>query len=398
VGLEIERKFLVADTTIVDGLDGVAISQAYLLDNPACVIRVRRAGDRGLVTIKGAAIGITRPEYEYEIPLVDADTILATVGTGRLVEKTRYHLPDDEITWEIDVFGGENAGLVVAEVELTDEKQVVSEPAWLGPEVTDDPRYLNVNLARHPFRDWSGDDSQAASRLPIDGLGDINLADLLDQAGCPLCRLRRDSTDRYLRALLWEGVNDISFRERLTTGRGFCRKHAHAVLATDRAQSGGSLGAAILLTSAIRIRLAELQRLPVNRTRRAREAIRAASEPPDCPICGHVAAAERMTIERLLARLTDPAWRAAIASAELCLDDLLRMWSTATDRRVEQWPEVATAQLARIERLVTRLDSFAYHSSHDRRHLQTDSERAAADEAAAFLGPGSDQAGRVSGR
>jgi CYTH domain-containing protein len=386
VGLEIERKFLVADPTIVDGLDGVAISQAYLLDDPACVIRVRRAGDRGFVTIKGAAIGITRPEYEYEIPLVEADTILATMGPDRLVEKTRYHLPIDQVTWEIDVFGGANTGLVVAEVELTDEKQVVSEPAWLGPEVTDDPRYLNMNLARHPFRDWADDDSPAAPRLPIDGLGDISLADLLGQAGCPLCRLRRDSTDRYLRALLWEGVNDISFRERLTTGRGFCRKHAHAVLAADRAQSGGSLGAAILLGSAVRARLAELQRLPANRTRRARDVVRAASEAADCPVCGHVAAAERMTVDRLLARLADPAWREAMASADLCLDDLLRMWTTAIDDRNQHWPAVAAAQLARIEQLVRRLDSFAHHSSHDRRHLLTESERGAGDEAAAFLG------------
>jgi CYTH domain-containing protein len=389
VGLEIERKFLVADPTIVDGLDGVAISQAYLLDDPTCVIRVRRAGDRGFVTIKGEATGITRPEYEYGIPLVDANTILATMGPGRLVEKTRYRLPDGKITWEIDVFGGANTGLVVAEVELTDEKQVVSEPGWLGPEVTDDPRYLNVNLARHPFRDWSADDSPTASRLPIDGLGDISLADLLGQAGCPLCRLRRDSTDRYLRALLWEGVNDISFRERLTTGRGFCRKHAHAVLAADRAQSGGSLGAAILLGSALRARLAELRRLPASRTRRARDAVRAASEAPDCPVCGHVAAAERMTVDRLLARLADPAWREAMASADLCLDDLLRMWTTAIDDRNEHWPEMAAAQLARIEQLVRRLDSFAHHSSHDRRHLLTDSERGAGDEAAAFLGGGS---------
>jgi adenylate cyclase len=389
VGLEIERKFLVADPTIVDGLDGVAISQAYLLDDPACVIRVRRAGDRGFVTIKGAAIGITRPEYEYEIPLVDADAILATMGPGRPVEKTRYRLPDDEITWEIDVFGGANAGLVVAEVELSDEKQVVPEPAWLGPEVTDDPRYLNVNLARHPFRDWSDDDSKAALRLPIDGLGDISLADLLAHAGCPLCRLRRDSTDRYLRALLWEGVNDISFRERLTTGRGFCRKHAHSVLATDRAQSGGSLGAAILLGSAVRTRLAELRRLPASRTRRARDVVRAASEAPDCPVCRHVAAAERMTVDRLLFRLADPAWREAMASADLCLDDLLRMWTAAIDDRNQHWPEVAASQLARIEQLVSRLDSFAHHSSHDRRHLLTDSERGAGDEAAAFLGGGS---------
>jgi CYTH domain-containing protein len=386
VGLEIERKFLVADPTIVDDLDGVAISQAYLLDDPACVIRVRRAGDRGFVTIKGEAIGITRPEYEYEIPLVDTNTILATMGSGRLVEKTRYHLPSGEITWEVDVFGGANAGLIVAEVELTDEKQIVSEPAWLGPEVTDDPRYLNVNLALHPFRDWSDDSSPAASRLPIDGLGDISLADLLGQAGCPLCRLRRDSTDRYLRALLWEGVNDIGFRERLTTGRGFCREHAHAVLATDRAQSGGSLGAAILLGSAVRARLAELRRVPAIRTRRARDVVRTASQAPDCPICGHVAAAERMTVDRLLARLGDPVWREAMASADLCLDDLLRVWTKAIDDRNQHWPQVAAAQLARIEQLVRRLDSFAHHSSHDRRHLLTDSERGAGDEAAAFLG------------
>ena len=389
MGLEIERKFLVADATVVDGLDGVAVSQAYLLDDPTCTIRVRRAGDRGFVTIKGEANGITRPEYEYEISLVDADTILATMGPGRLIEKTRYYLPDDELTWEIDVFHGLNAGLVVAEVELTDESQVVSEPAWLGPEVTDDPRYRNVNLARHPFRDWSNEDSPAASRLPIDGLGDISLADLLGQSGCPLCRLRRDSTDRYLRALLWEGVNDVGLRERLTAGRGFCRKHAQEVLATDRAQSGGSLGSAILLGSAVRARLVELRRLPASRTRRARDVVRAASQAPDCPICGHVAAAERMTVDRLLVRLADPAWREAMASADLCLDDLLRMWTTAIHDRSEHWPQVAAAQLGRIEQLVTRLDSFAHHSSHDRRHLLTESERGAGDEAAAFLGGGS---------
>ena len=389
MGIEIERKFLVADAAVVDGLDGTAITQAYLLDDPACVIRIRRAGDRAFVTIKGAAVGISRPEFEYEIPIVDADTILAAMNHGRQIEKTRYQVPDGEITWEIDVFGGADAGLVVAEVELTNDNQVVPRPAWLGAEVTDDPRYLNVSLARRPYGDWRADDSPPPSRLPIEGLGDISLADLLAQGGCPLCRLRRDSSDRYLRALLWESVNDIGFRERLTAGRGFCRQHAHAVLAADRAQSGGSLGPAILLMSVTRTRLAELRRLPVSRTRRTREAVSSASRPPDCPICGHVAEGERITVERLLARLTDSAWRAAVASAELCLDDLLRIWSTATDRRVEHWPEVAATQLARIERVVTRLDSFAYHSSHDRRHLQTDSERAAADEAAAFLGGGS---------
>lgn len=389
MGVEIERKFLVTDPRIVDGLDGVAMTQGYLLDDPARVIRVRRAGERAFVTIKGAPVGITRPEFEYEIPPVDAEAILATMSDGRRIEKTRYRLPDDEITWEIDVFGGSNAGLVVAEVELTDESQDVPEPAWLGTEVTGDARYLNVNLARHPYGDWPAEVAPPVARLPIEGLGDISLADLLHQDGCPICRLRRDSSDRYLRALLWEGVNDIGFRERLTAGRGFCRTHARAVLATDRAQSGGSLGAAILLASATRTRLGELKRLPASRTRRTRDTVRAALQPPDCPICGHVATAERMAVERLLARLAEPAWLEAIASAELCLNDLLRVWSTATDGRNERWPEVAAAQLTRIERVVTRLDSFAHHNSHDRRHLLTDSERAAADDAAAFLGGGS---------
>ena len=229
-------------------------------------------------------------------------------------------------------------------------------------------------------------DFSPGSPLPIEGLGDISLADLLGQPGCPICRLRRDSSERYLRALLWEGVNDIGFRERLSAGRGFCRRHAHETLAADRAQSGGSVGTAILLGSMARGRLGELKRLPTNRTRRAREAVRMASQPPSCPICDHVSAAERMAVDRLLARLTDARWRGALAFAELCLDDLLRMWATATDGRNPDWPEVASAQLARVEQLVGRLDSFAHHSSHDRRHLLTDAERRVADEAAAFFG------------
>jgi adenylate cyclase len=388
MGIEIERKFLVSDQTIVDGLDGVAITQGYLVEDPARAIRVRRAGERAFLTIKGAPVGISRPEYEYEIPLRDGEAILATMSDGRRIEKTRYRLPDGEITWEIDVFGGANAGLVVAEVELADESQVVPAPAWLGPEVTSDPRYLNLNLARHPYGDWPAEDATPQARLPIDGLGDISLADLLHQGGCPLCRLRRDTSDRYLRALLWESVNDIGFRERLTRGRGFCRQHARAVLEADRAQSGGSLGAAILLASATRARLAELKRIPALRTRRTRGGIAEASVRPDCPICGHVAAAERMAVERLLTRLAEPEWLRAIASAELCLDDLLRMWSTATDSRNVHWPEVTAAQVATLEQLVARLDSFAHHSSHDRRQLLTDSERTAADDAAALLGGG----------
>jgi Family of unknown function (DUF6062) len=222
--------------------------------------------------------------------------------------------------------------------------------------------------------------------LPIEGLGDISLADLLGQTGCPLCRLRRESSERYLRTLLWEGVNDIGFRERLALGRGFCRRHSREILAADRAQSGGSLGAAILLASVTRRRLDELRNLPARPGRRARKAFDTVREPAACPVCSHIAQADQMALDRLLVRLADPAWRRALQSAELCLDDLVRMWAIASDGRHEPWPEVAAAQLARIERLVELLDAFALHSSHDRRHLMTDNERAAADDAAAFLG------------
>ena len=244
----------------------------------------------------------------------------------------------------------------------------------MEPDPTDDPGSA------------ANGDSLAGLPLPIEGLGDIGLADLLGQPGCPLCRLRRDSSDRYLRALLWEGVNDIGLRERLSAGRGFCRRHVHEALAADRAQSGGSVGASILLGSMARGRLVELRRLPTNRTRRTREAVRAASQPAACPVCEHMAAAARMAVDRLLARLTDARWREALAASELCLDDLLRTWAAATDGRHAHWPDVAAAQLQRVERLIERLDSFAHHSSHDRRHLLTETERAAADDAAALLG------------
>jgi hypothetical protein len=228
-------------------------------------------------------------------------------------------------------------------------------------------------------------DSPAESPLPIEGIGDISLADLLGKSGCPLCRLRRESSERYLRTLLWEGVNDIGFRERLALGRGFCRRHARELLAADRAQSGGSLGAAILLASIARRRLDELRSLP-RQGWRARRDLNTLGEPAACPVCAHTALADQMAVDRLLVRLANPTWRRTMQSAELCLEDLVRMWAAASEGRHALWPEVAAAQLARIERLVELLDSFAHHSSHDRRHLLTDTERGAADEAAAFLG------------
>ncbi len=155
MGTEIERKFLVADLSIVDGVPGTAYRQGYLSTDPDRTVRVRRAGDRGFVTIKGRAEGARRDEFEYAIPVADADELLDRLCLRPLVEKTRYRLAHAGHTWEVDVFAGDNAGLVVAEVELGSEDEAITRPPWLGDEVTDDPRYLNANLVRRPYRTWA---------------------------------------------------------------------------------------------------------------------------------------------------------------------------------------------------------------------------------------------------
>jgi len=150
VGTEIERKFLVADPSVVDGRPGSVIRQGYLSREPSRTVRVRRRGDQGFVTIKGANVGARRSEWEYEIPAAEADEMLA-LCEGPILDKTRYLIDVAGRTWEVDVFRGANEGLVMAEVELDAEDAVVDLPAWAGLEVTDDPRYYNANLSRHPM-------------------------------------------------------------------------------------------------------------------------------------------------------------------------------------------------------------------------------------------------------
>ncbi|MBE9159322.1 CYTH domain-containing protein [Nodosilinea sp. LEGE 06152] len=154
MGQEIERKFLV----IGDSWRGVALGevmrQGYIPTQDARTVRVRQTGDRAYITLKGPAVGLVRPEFEYPIPAEDAQVILETLCSPPLIEKTRYRLPLGEVVWEIDEFWGDNQGLIVAEVELTSPDQVVDLPEWVGAEVTYDPRYQNSNLARHPYGTW----------------------------------------------------------------------------------------------------------------------------------------------------------------------------------------------------------------------------------------------------
>ncbi|MFT7774028.1 CYTH domain-containing protein [Roseateles sp.] len=154
MGIEIERKFLVAD----DGWRRAAtrqtrFSQGYLSRDPARTVRVRIAGARAFLTIKGATTGATRAEFEYEVPVADAQQLLAMCD-GPLVEKVRHLCGHEGMTWEVDEFLGANTGLVVAEIELQSEDQSFERPAWLGKEVTGDARYVNANLAVRPFSSW----------------------------------------------------------------------------------------------------------------------------------------------------------------------------------------------------------------------------------------------------
>ena len=150
MGTEIERKFLVTDLSVVDGLSGSIIRQGYLSLDPERTVRIRRKGARGVITIKGASFGASRSEWEYEIPPTDADAMLA-LCEGPVLDKTRYEIEVAGRTWEVDVFAGANEGLVMAEVELESEDAVVELPSWAGLEVTDDQRYYNANLSRHPM-------------------------------------------------------------------------------------------------------------------------------------------------------------------------------------------------------------------------------------------------------
>jgi CYTH domain-containing protein len=150
---EIERKFLVEGDRWRTA-KGTTYRQGYLSTVKERSVRVRLAGDKAFLTIKGLTKGATRSEYEYEIPVRDAEEMLDKLCERPLIEKRRYKIEHAGLTWEVDEFFGENQGLVVAEVELKSEDQAIDRPPWIGKEVTDDPRYYNVNLVKHPYREW----------------------------------------------------------------------------------------------------------------------------------------------------------------------------------------------------------------------------------------------------
>jgi adenylate cyclase len=155
MGVEIERKFLLSGEGWRALGEPVLLRQGYLCSDPARTVRVRIEGESGLLTIKSKSTGATRGEWEYPIPLAEAQELLDRVCERPLVEKYRRRIPYAGFTWEVDEFLGENAGLVVAEIELPSEDTSFDKPAWIGQEVTGEKRYYNSSLIRFPFSQWT---------------------------------------------------------------------------------------------------------------------------------------------------------------------------------------------------------------------------------------------------
>lgn len=155
MGVEIERKFLL----IGDGWralgEPVLLRQGYLCSDPERTVRVRIEGEQGVLTIKSKGTGLRRGEWEYPIPLLEAHELLDTLCERPLIEKVRRRIAHAGFTWEVDEFLGENAGLVVAEIELPHEDAAFDKPDWIGREVTGDKRYYNSSLIRFPYSHWT---------------------------------------------------------------------------------------------------------------------------------------------------------------------------------------------------------------------------------------------------
>lgn len=151
---EIERKYLVKGTAWQTLAKETVYRQGYLSTVQERTVRVRTIEDKGYLTIKGISVGATRTEYEYQIPVEDANAMLDELCERPIIEKKRYVLEYEGLIWEIDEFAGVNRGLIIAEVELSDENQRVVLPNWVGEEVTGDPKYFNSNLTKHPYTEW----------------------------------------------------------------------------------------------------------------------------------------------------------------------------------------------------------------------------------------------------
>ena len=150
---EIERKFLVRDTSFLKGLTGSYIAQGYLSTDPERTVRVRIKDHQGFLTIKGKTDGISRIEFEYQIPLDEAKNLL-DLCLPTIIEKERFLIPIGSHTYEVDLFKGDNQGLIIAEIELKNKDETFKKPDWLGKEVSHETQYFNSALSQKPYKKW----------------------------------------------------------------------------------------------------------------------------------------------------------------------------------------------------------------------------------------------------
>jgi len=154
MAIEIERKYLIDLNKMPKLENGLDIKQGYIKTADNTVVRVRTKAQKAFLTIKGENVGASRLEFEYEIPVDEANEMLEKLCPKPIIDKTRYLINHDKHTWEIDVFYGDNEGLVVAEVELEDENEEVLLPSWIKQEVTGDIKYYNNQLMKYPYKQW----------------------------------------------------------------------------------------------------------------------------------------------------------------------------------------------------------------------------------------------------
>jgi adenylate cyclase len=158
MAIEIERRFLVADDSWqTQSESSQRLIQGYILNSESKGVRVRIAGDAAWLTVKGGTDVLNRLEFEYSIPVTDAREIIDSLCDDKVIDKVRHRIGQGDLTWEIDVFNAENAGLVIAEIELPNTDTILELPAWVGKEVSADPRYLNARLLRNPWPNWRDD-------------------------------------------------------------------------------------------------------------------------------------------------------------------------------------------------------------------------------------------------
>ncbi len=154
MAVEIERKFLVRQDRLPALPAGTRLCQGYIPTLNRTTVRIRLSGPRAFLTLKGPSTGLSRSEFEYEIPAQDAQQMIDQLCTGGTVDKMRYEIEHAGMVWELDIFAGENSGLIVAEIELQHEDQPFAKPDWIAEEVSADPRYSNFALLQTPFSRW----------------------------------------------------------------------------------------------------------------------------------------------------------------------------------------------------------------------------------------------------